>query len=397
MAAGGSLPIARRRLPARVTRWNFRINSSRHSQSCAGSDRVSCWRTPSGSARPFRPVWFSLNCASDTSPIVYLILTPAGLREQWAQELRARFNIDSESVNAAALRRRVATLAAGLNPWITIPVAIASIDYVKRPEVLPAIACCRWDVLVVDEAHGAAGSSDRHGAVSVLAARAGYLLLLTATPHSGDPRAFVSLCDLGSDGDPLLVFRRTRADVHVGGRRRVHRLHVQPSVAESRMHRLLREFTRAVRAEHGDSNRDLWLALSVLHKRALSSPRSLEQTLLRRVNTLAGIAEGAAAQLPLGLSEEEGIPPTDLRSGFPVSRSRTVPASWHCSERWRPRPTTQPTARRKSRRCAGSSAASPSRPSCSPSTEIRCFTSGRHSASTPPSCTVACCARSAGA
>jgi superfamily II DNA or RNA helicase len=244
-----------------------------------------------------------------------LILTPAGLRDQWAEELCSRFGVDTEIVDAAAVRRRVAMLAAGLNPWTTFPAAVASIDYAKRPDVLPAVACCRWDAVVVDEAHGATGPSDRHDAVSLLAARAACVLLLTATPHSGDSRAFVSLCDLGAHGDRLLVFRRTRADVHLAGRRRVHRLHVRPSPAESRMHALLDQFTRAVRAERGETDRDLWLALSVLHKRALSSPHSLEQSVVRRSGALTGSRSAGAAQLPLEFLDADGE--TDLADRAP--------------------------------------------------------------------------------
>ena len=50
-------------------------------------------------------------------------------------------------------RRRVQTLPVGLNPWSTVPAAVTSVDYAKRPEVLPAVREAGWDVLVVDEAH----------------------------------------------------------------------------------------------------------------------------------------------------------------------------------------------------------------------------------------------------
>src|SRR5215475_10731720 len=67
-----------------------------------------------------------------------LILTPPGLREQWAQELASRFHIPTDIVDFRAVRERVATLRPGMNPWTTWPVAVASVDYVKRPEVLRA-------------------------------------------------------------------------------------------------------------------------------------------------------------------------------------------------------------------------------------------------------------------
>lgn len=142
-----------------------------------------------------------------------LILTPAGVREQWATELAQRLGVDASIIDAAGVRRRVTTLPVGVNPWTTVPIVIASVDYIKRPDVLPSVASCRWDIVVIDEAHNVAGDSDRFRAADALSSRAPYVLLLTATPHSGERRAFASLCGIGARGaDGLLVFRRTRAD-----------------------------------------------------------------------------------------------------------------------------------------------------------------------------------------
>src|SRR5207245_2737677 len=115
-----------------------------------------------------------------------LVLAPAGLREQWVAELHGRFAIEATLVDAHSLRRIASTLPIDLNPWTTLSAAVASIDYVKRPEVLPLAARCLWDLIVVDEAHASAAGSDRRAAVHALCARASYVLLLTATPHNGD-------------------------------------------------------------------------------------------------------------------------------------------------------------------------------------------------------------------
>jgi superfamily II DNA or RNA helicase len=237
-----------------------------------------------------------------------LVLAPAGLRDQWAQELGERFSIDAALVDAQMLRRLAVTLPIGINPWVTIATAITSIDYVKRPEVLPAVSACRWDLVIVDEAHGVSGDSDRHAAVQTLASGAPYLLLLTATPHSGDRKAFGSLCELGAmDETPLLVFRRTREEVGVGVRRRVHALRVRPSADEVRMHGLLARYSDAVRDERGhDVSRDASLALSVLHKRALSSAWSLAQSVDRRLAALACASDESGGQLALPLGDAQG-------------------------------------------------------------------------------------------
>jgi len=229
-----------------------------------------------------------------------LILTPPGLREQWAQELLGRFAVRAEIADFRGVRERVATLRPGVNPWTTWPVAIASVDYVKQPEVLRAVAEQPWDVVVVDEAHRVANAGDRHDAVASVASHAGYVILLTATPHSGDTRAFESLCGIGGHHDRLLVFRRTRRALSSAVERRTHRLLVRSSAAERRMHARLSDFERAVRAERGDADRDAWIALAVLRKRAFSSAHALHLSISRRLETLAP-APLAPAQLPLPL------------------------------------------------------------------------------------------------
>ncbi|MGE5242678.1 MAG: helicase-related protein [Betaproteobacteria bacterium] len=247
-----------------------------------------------------------------------LIVTPAGVRDQWRDELARRFQIEAVVVDAFDVRRRAAALPPDISPWATVTTAIASIDYVKRPETTPAVAECRWDVVVVDEAHGVGDATDRHGAIAALAGRAAYVLLLTATPHSGDRRAFLSLCRTGSHGEPLLVFRRARAAVRGAAARRIHRLHVRPTAAEARMHRLLEQFARAVRAEHGDGGRDVWLALAVLHKRALSSPRSLEVSVARRLSVLESGGDAREAQLALPLDSTGELDEADAAPWWPT-------------------------------------------------------------------------------
>jgi len=269
-----------------------------------------------------------------------LVITPAGLREQWADELVQRFAIAAPAVDGRVLRRLATTLPIGVNPWMTLPAAIASVDYVKRSEVLPAVAACPWDLVVVDEAHGVAGESDRRAAVHALASRASYVLLLTATPHSGDRRAFEALCGLGSvdshDEPPLLVFRRTRHDVGTGTARRVHIVRIRQSPDELRMHTLLARYSEAVRRERGENGtRDVSLALSVLHKRALSSSWSLAQSVERRLSALApsSVTQADQLALPLGdplgdlvAADEPPSWPTDLRLSDPQREHRMLSA-----------------------------------------------------------------------
>ncbi|HEX7138483.1 MAG TPA: helicase-related protein [Vicinamibacterales bacterium] len=229
-----------------------------------------------------------------------LVAAPAGLRDQWAAELAERFGIASTVASAASLRQLARALPLDVNPWETTPVAIASIDYIKRPEVLPAVAACRWDVLVIDEAHAAVGDSERYQAARLLAGRSSYVLLLTATPHSGDPRAFDALRDLGAEraDDRLLVFRRLRQEVQSGPGRRTHLLRVRACAAERRMFEALARYHDAVRLEQPGQ----MLTLSVLHKRAFSSAWSLAASVDRRLRHLerpgAWTEDGRQIRLP---------------------------------------------------------------------------------------------------
>ena len=65
-----------------------------------------------------------------------LIVTPAGLRQQWADELLHRFDMRAAVMDAASLAALTDSLPFDVNPWAVEPVAITSIDFLKQPEVL---------------------------------------------------------------------------------------------------------------------------------------------------------------------------------------------------------------------------------------------------------------------
>jgi len=231
-----------------------------------------------------------------------LVLTPPGLRDQWLQELGNRFAIAATGADGAALRRIAASLPIGINPWHTLTAAVASIDYIKRPEVLPAAQSRPWDLVIIDEAHACAGNSDRGEAAHALAATASFVLLLSATPHNGDRESFSALCATGDvEQDPLLVFRRTRAEVRIGAARHVHIVRVKASRDEMRMHALLGRYRDALQADGVDT-----LAASVLHKRALSSAWSLAVSVERRLSALAVEKRTTETQMALPLGDPQG-------------------------------------------------------------------------------------------
>lgn len=236
-----------------------------------------------------------------------LVVTPAGLREQWASELTRRFALDVATVDAAALSRLSSATLTGANPWTTSAVAITSIDFVKRAEVMRSLEGTVWDMLVIDEAHALSPRTDRATAAALLASRARVLVLLTATPHNGDTEAYTHLTSLGDANGtfPLLAFRRTRGQAGLDSTRRTVWLRVRPSAAEGLMHQALIAYARAIWTGRGRTDPAARLAAIVLTKRACSSAAALSRTIQRRLDLLGESAPRNQDQLGLPFSAED--------------------------------------------------------------------------------------------
>ena len=249
-----------------------------------------------------------------------LVLTPAGLREQWRGELASHFNLASELADSEWLRRVAMDRPPDVNPWSLPGIYVASHDFIKRPEALRAIENVDWDIVIVDEAHAASSATDRRAAIHGVARRALRVILLTATPHDGDPREFAALCDIGrinARESPPAYFARCKDDVQPGEARRM-RIHAVASTScEAAMHRALERYSDCVWREataRGDERARL--ASIVLRKRALSSSGSLLMSLQRRLDLLRGVVDPGAHQLLLPLDDEDpledGEPPDVL-------------------------------------------------------------------------------------
>jgi superfamily II DNA or RNA helicase len=215
-----------------------------------------------------------------------LILVPASLIDQWRDELRDRFALDPRIADSDGLGACARADGFGASPWSRAGLWLASADFIKQPHVADALPLAPWDVVIVDEAHGVTGASDRHEACAEACRRARHVVLLTATPHTGDEARFARLLGLGAlpeIGDRLLVFRRSRRDLpDSGGRRRVVRWHrVGPSRDGARLLDALLAFDAAVLGRaHPPSN--ALLLLSIFRKRALSTFAALDLSLARR-------------------------------------------------------------------------------------------------------------------
>ncbi|MCA1562988.1 MAG: DEAD/DEAH box helicase [Acidobacteria bacterium] len=238
-----------------------------------------------------------------------LVLAPAGLIPQWSRELRDHFGISATIADATWLRAAGRAMPSDVNPWSLEGVYLASIDFSKRAEVLNSIEDLLWDVVVVDEAHGAGPGTDRRQAVNAIARRARHVVLLTATPDNGEPGRMDDLCRLGSEDElePITVFRRLRGEVANALPRRTRFLAVRPTDRERQMHRLLERYTRRLWTEgmaRGDPRARL--VSIVLRKRALSSAASLATSAQRRLDIVgSSMPDPSARQLRLPMDGEE--------------------------------------------------------------------------------------------
>lgn len=126
-----------------------------------------------------------------------LIITPANLSFQWQRELKEKFREQFEIMNSEILRTNY-----GINPWHDKNQVITSISWVSRIEdAKKSLLNSHWDLIIVDEAHKmSARSSDKKTLAyklgEKLSEKTDHYLLMTATPHKGNPQAFCLFLEL---------------------------------------------------------------------------------------------------------------------------------------------------------------------------------------------------------
>ena len=131
----------------------------------------------------------------------FAVLCPPHLVEQWVGELTERFHFPAVAVTAASAARLERGLPVGVSLFEQHPVTVVSLDYIKSQKRRDEFARACPELVIVDEAHTCSAASDRthlrYALLKELAADAQrHLVLLTATPHSGDEQAFYRLLAL---------------------------------------------------------------------------------------------------------------------------------------------------------------------------------------------------------
>ncbi|ORM37130.1 helicase-related protein [Williamsia sp. 1135] len=131
------------------------------------------------------------------------VLCSPQLAPQWQTELRSKFGIKAELLLPSTANRL--KVPWGSTVYEQYPYLIISTDFIKQRSRRDEFALKCPELVIVDEAHTCiapttAGSSQAHQRYTLLRKLADdparHLLLLTATPHSGDDGAWQSLVGL---------------------------------------------------------------------------------------------------------------------------------------------------------------------------------------------------------
>ena len=242
-----------------------------------------------------------------------LVLCPKALTDQWRREMwerfRERFTLVTGELVASAF---------GQNVWAENDLCVASIDLAVQDHILPGLEQVTWDMVIFDEAHklsayryGSSGKIDktkRYMLAERLSPSTKHLLLMTATPHKGDPENFrllLALLDdkvfasqgglaraIEKDDSPYFLRRMKEAMKHFDGRplflpRHVNTVGYALDVHEQELYDAVTDYvSHGLRLAEEARNRNVGLALTVLQRRLASSLYAVTRTLERRRDRL---------------------------------------------------------------------------------------------------------------
>ena len=162
------------------------------------------------------------------------VLCPPHLAEQWQAELQEKFHIDAELVLSSTIQRLERDLPVGVSVFDRHRFTIVSTDFIKTPKRADDFVLKCPKFVIVDEAHGSTlaggvgrGRQQRFELLRRIAADSSrHLVLVTATPHSGNEDAFRSLLSVLDDEFANLPTDLDQAE-RLGVRRKLARHLVQ--------------------------------------------------------------------------------------------------------------------------------------------------------------------------
>lgn len=250
-----------------------------------------------------------------------LIVCPANLAFQWQRELKEKFDATFLVTKGQDIREQF-----GVNQWMERNRVITSLDLAKREEILRGLRQAHWDLVIVDEAHRMSAAdesrkSQRYRLGELLRDSSDHILLLTATPHKGDPKnfsLFLQLLDEDAYADvtsireamnrrraPFYLRRTKEAMVHFPERnddgswvaRPIFTKRIPHTVdfqIDGREFELYRGITRFVKRESSKAAADgedpraraIGFLMSLFQRRLASSTYSLRRSLEKRAKRL---------------------------------------------------------------------------------------------------------------
>lgn len=255
-----------------------------------------------------------------------LVVAPKGLLTQWVAEMRLRFGEEFRLFipGEFSVYRQI---AGDENIWRNQNQVVCSMDSVKpldgrrgwsndqvaeyNRERFEDLIAAGWDLVIVDEAHRLAGSTEqvaRHRLGRGLAEAAPYVLLLSATPHQGKTDAFhrlVSLLDAQGFPDvesvsrervrPYVVRTEKRRAIDVEGKplfkpRRTELVPISWEARHQDQHRLYQAVTEYVRDGYNQARQEkrsyIGFLMILMQRLVVSSTSAIRTTLGRRLEAL---------------------------------------------------------------------------------------------------------------
>ena len=246
------------------------------------------------------------------------VLCPPHLAEQWQRELAEKCHIEAELVLSSTIQRLERDLPVGVSVFDRHRFTIVSTDFIKTPRHAEDFILKCPEFVIVDEAHSCTlaggvgrGRQQRFELLRRVADdKSRHLVLVTATPHSGNEDAFrslLSLLDSGFANLPTDLDRAERDGIrhklarHLVQRRRAdirHYLETDTAFPERKDKEATYTFSKEYRAlfddilafardyvsgEDGDRRRRVryWSALALL-RCVSSSPAAAAATLRSR-------------------------------------------------------------------------------------------------------------------
>ena len=147
----------------------------------------------------------------------FAVLCPPHLVDQWVQELSDRFHFPAVAVTASSVARLEREAPPGVSIFTHFPTVVISLDYIKSERHADQFLANAPEMILVDEAHTCTISGQSRQRRWELLERLSrdpdrHMIMLTATPHSGDDVAFHNLLSLLNKRFVELASGTVRAD-----------------------------------------------------------------------------------------------------------------------------------------------------------------------------------------